>query len=132
MSTKHTQGAWEIADADSVLNMFGDEISIEVLDCDGFPVADVPIEPILHNWPERFPDMGHWADGAESGKTVKTRSHEEAIANARLIAAAPELLEALERINSLSASQFLTQAAFSAGCQHIARAAIAKATGEAA
>lgn len=47
-------------------------------------------------------------------------------ANALLIAAAPELLGALERINSLSASQFLTQADFAAECQRIASEAISR------
>ena len=56
--------------------------------------------------------------------------HQVSEADARLIAAAPDLLEALKKIASLGMSQFFTQADFADECQNIARAAIAKATGE--
>ena len=131
MSAKHTPGPWSLPDSSSQ-NIFGGEISVDVLDVDGFPIADVQFEPILHNWTERFPRMKHWADGAESGKTVKTRDPEEAIANARLIAAAPELLDALKLLDeAFCAYDYGTREGRDKGRAALvaARAAIAKAEG---
>jgi hypothetical protein len=58
-------------------------------------------------------------------------SRDEALANARLIAAAPAMLEALERISELSMSQFYKPQDLGMAAIHLAKAAIAKATGEA-
>jgi hypothetical protein len=63
-------------------------------------------------------------DSPEHGKTVGE-------ANARLIAAAPAMLEALERISELSKSQFYKPQDLGMAAIHLAKAAIAKATGEA-
>lgn len=46
-------------------------------------------------------------------------------ANARLIASAPDLLEALQRLLNLDADEYLT----AQGVRNLARAAVAKATG---
>lgn len=51
-------------------------------------------------------------------------SIDEYEANARLIAAAPDLLEALEKISKMDVGN-----PYARGCAEIARAAIAKATG---
>ena len=63
------------------------------------------------------------ADGSQGLPFVACKHHDQ-IANARLIAAAPELLEALKLIASAENS-----ALDLAYCKGIARAAIAKATG---
>ena len=55
------------------------------------------------------------------------RSEEESEANARLIAAAPDMLDALQKIAS-NPGDCDMETGFTSG--HIARAAIAKATGE--
>ena len=72
----------------------GDDISIAILDEDGFAVAEVDCEPILHNWSEKYPDLKHWA--RDEAKTVRKRSVEEYQANAHLLAAAKKLFEAAE------------------------------------
>lgn len=69
-----------------------------------------------------------------AGETIRVTgvnpcSLEESAANARLIAAAPELLEALEKIAGLRKPQFFNPDDMAAEAVNIARAAIAKATG---
>jgi hypothetical protein len=67
------------------------------------------------------------ADAYFSAELADTPRHEEACANARLIAAAPELVAALERTLS-----YLTSYRGGAmGCYEQARAALAKAKGAA-
>ena len=64
--------------------------STEIVDSKGF--SHVTAEPcaILLGWDEHFQ---HWGDSKEAHRDI---SREEQRANARLIAAAPELLEALQ------------------------------------
>ena len=92
-----TPGPWTVADEQNE-NLFGGAISTSVLDECGFPIADVDARPVLHNWDEKYPEMTHWADGAADGRTQVQRTAGEVAANARLIAAAPDLLGALEEV----------------------------------
>lgn len=73
MSTKHTPGPWKTEDRRYLITDAPDEGSIGVY-AGGFWIADV------------------------HGAHVGPKSRDEADANARLIAAAPELLEALEAL----------------------------------
>ena len=94
MGELHTPGPWG-------LDMFPDYVDgtdMEVLDMAWFPIAEVAGRPIINRWHERYPKMNHWAEGADDGRTQVCRSQPELEANARLIAAAPELLEALEKL----------------------------------
>lgn len=81
--------------ADASKNCFGDYISVSVLDRGDFPVAEISCNPILHNWPEIYPNLEHWAEGVQDGTTMRERSPEEVIQIASLIRAAPEMLKAL-------------------------------------
>ncbi len=81
---QHTPGPWAVSDA------YKD--SATVIDRDGFEIADAQRESILSNWPEVCPDLRHWAQ--DKSRTTRLRSKAEWLANARLIAAAPELLAA--------------------------------------
>lgn len=92
---KYTPGKWRIADFANE-NIFQDVISLEVVDKRGFPIAEFPTAPILHNWYKKFPKMKHWADGVDDGRTQIRRPDSEVIANARLFVAAPALLAALK------------------------------------
>ena len=98
MSAKHTTGPWVIHPDDDL----HPEYSGHVMTRDGYAVADCILE---------------WSSIEEC----------EQIANARLIAAAPDLLEALRNLADLYDTD--------KGCRSLpeyiaARAAIAKATGE--
>ena len=129
----YIQGPYTVA-GDAGENIFGGDIDLDILDPNGFPVATIPYEPILHDWDEKYPEMGHWADGAADGRTQCTRDVQQVEATARLFAAAPDLLdfaewiarpanhlsddEVREKYNSLDAENVLR-----------ARAVIAKARG---
>jgi len=79
MNAQHTPGPWEIGDRD-------------IYGADGFAVAEFDGVFIARNAdPAKHP--------SEPGQCVD-RSPDEVSANARLIAAAPELLEALEAVDS--------------------------------
>ncbi|MDU5828531.1 MAG: hypothetical protein E6Z60_16650 [Mixta calida] len=88
-----TKGPWAAS------NYYSDATTI--LDSEGFSVADAPRCLIL----EGYSDKGfqHWADSEEAHRWI---SEEEQRANGHLIAAAPELLEALqETVKDLVAYQ---------------------------
>lgn len=134
MTTKYTKGPWEIAE-DCNENLFGDAISIDILDDRDFPIATVDATPIIHDWPRKFPNMEHWADGANDGRTQIERPYEQVIANARLIAAAPDLLEAVKvclKAEQERRKKLLPGAPATTYCDNriaMLEAAIAKATG---
>lgn len=81
--SKHTPGPWR----------YSNNYRTKVLGADGFPVADVE-ETAITDWS----DMGiiHWSDAP--GRAYIERSEEEQAANGLLLAAAPDLYEALERL----------------------------------
>ncbi len=98
MSTKHTPGIWYLSGKHTKY--------VEALLDNGFTQEVASVGPTL-------------ADGGYG---------EQQQANARLIAAAPELLEALQEVFSLEAS--LLRNIYGSEFVEAARAAIAKATGE--
>ncbi len=95
-SQKHTPGPWTL----DAFEDYVDGTDMEVLDGHNFPIAEVEASPILNRWNKRFPEMGHWADGADDGRTHIHRSQQELLANARLIAAAPDMLAALKQVRA--------------------------------
>lgn len=127
MEHKHTPGEWRLSEELNE-NLFGHSISVDVLDDRDFPIACVCARPIIHDWPSKFPEMNHWADGVADGLTSINRPASEVIQNARLIYAAPELLELVELVHlSFSGGNVVT---FSDAQIEQFAAAIAKATGE--
>jgi hypothetical protein len=135
LEAKHTPGPWTLDE----FNDYVDGTNMEVLDEQNFPVADILAHPLLNRWHERFPAMAHWADGVADGLTQVDRAQDELLANARLVAAAPVLLDALVSLtNSASGLSFRETAIetivgltnWRVLQQHIddARAAITKAT----
>lgn len=109
--TKHTQGEWFLEDRRGVASLSGNEGNIDVY-------ASVLWIATVH------------------GSHVGPQDPSEAEANARLIAAAPELLEALERASAwldvLDESGIASNKSDTLGDSiEMVRAAIAKAKGEA-
>lgn len=97
MSATHTSLPWTL---ESIPDLEDGE-NIEIYDIDGFPIAKIEGEPIISNWSKRFPEMDHWSDGKEDGRTVKERPATEILANAHLFLAAPDLLAACEGARAL-------------------------------
>lgn len=100
------------------------EDSTEIVDSKGF--SHVTAEPcaILLGWDEHFQ---HWSDSKEAYRDI---SREEQMANANLIAAAPELLEALQiAMDVIKGGQDVNYLR-RYGAVNKARAAIAKALGK--
>lgn len=118
INAKHTPGPWGLDTFPEYVN--GTDMVVH--DKDGFPIATIKASPILNRWEEQFPEMGHWAEGEADGRTVRDRTQEELEANAHLIAAAPDLLAALEEVVGFVEAVGWTVSK--------ARAAIAKARGE--
>lgn len=99
--SKHTPGPWMVRTLDMSIGSIDAESGIQVAQAQEVSVADR--------------NSGHW----------------ERIANTRLIAAAPELLEALIEADRLySATLLLAQSIEAGKWANNVRAAIAKATGE--
>ncbi|EGT4433448.1 hypothetical protein ACPIC8_003871 [Cronobacter sakazakii] len=111
MKFKGTPGPWEVMNATDVFTQQGSANGSGVV-CDN--------------------DDGWQVAGCFNGKTfvqgeLVTLSLSEKEANARLIAAAPELLEALKSIMELQTRGYVV---LGDKCTEMARAAIAKAIGE--
>lgn len=109
------------------------EDSTQIVDSKGFSHVTADSCAILLGWDEKFQ---HWSDSKEAHRDI---SREEQRANAKLIAAAPELLEALQtymsavkRMNEAMNDGCNVQGAISAliGSEDMANAAIAKALGK--
>ena len=117
MKQQHTPGPWEVDEDSSWVNGPNDEIICEVycdalqralcIEFDGYEEDDYPL-------PENY-----------EGEELETARR---IADAHLIAAAPDLLEALIGINALFSH--LSKDCTQYNAVDKARAAIAKATGE--
>lgn len=80
-----TAGEWSVSD-----------YSGDVIDENGFPVAELPSLSVLDDWTSKFPDLRHWARGGKA--TSIERDDEEVFANALIIAAAKDLLAACESV----------------------------------
>lgn len=117
---EHSPGPWHVSDHYDAPGA--------IIAADGYPVAEVEDTSILEGWDQlrepkdRRKRLGHWSHSP--GEAYIERSDVEVLANARLIAAAPDLLEACTR-----AAEWLMR--FGAGPENVAwlHAAIAKATG---
>lgn len=82
----HTPGPWSVSED-------GD-----VLDQDGYEIAEVSTTySILNNWSSL--GISHWSDAP--GKAFIERSDQEKIANAHLIATAPDLLAVLHAVTPM-------------------------------
>ncbi|EOI3576225.1 hypothetical protein ACMS05_000963 [Cronobacter turicensis] len=110
---KGTPGPWK------AVQQYEDEIS--VVDVDGFKVVTAERIAILMDWDKK--GFEHWADEGGSRNLYGP----EQFANAYLIAAAPDLLEALKSIMELQTRGYVM---LGDKCTEMARAAIAKAIGE--
>ena len=105
---KHTPGPWEV-----------------IIDDDGNPLSG---RPMVAATPELDCAIVHW-DGFVQPYWRSARGDKEIHANARLIAAAPDLLEALERcLNFIENSE--SEMGETLPCGEYARAAIARAKGD--
>lgn len=106
----YTKGPWVLIDGNNIYSALGADSGdgIPADSTDGWHIASIGETPT-------FVD----GDEVDLGRNVKQ-------ANARLIAAAPDLLEALEYCLDCLGDEF----ALPADCQSTARAAIAKARGQ--
>lgn len=120
----HTAGPWR------ALTEWED--GAEVVDARGYEVASLNTGCIAINrdWLDAHQDGPHWAQGGEASHIE--RDEEEIEANARLIAAAPDLMHALDTllaiVTDLHAPDGSPDPEVEAAKSE-ARAAIAKATG---
>lgn len=106
---KHTPGPWQI-----------------VIDDDGNPLSG---RPMVAAAPELDCAIVHW-DGFVQSYWRSARGDKEIHANARLIAAAPDLLKALEELADLFDAMVSGEYRPDSYTTQPARAAIAKAKGE--
>lgn len=114
MTTKHTPGPW------SAIQVYSDAVT--VVDANGFEIVEAESIAILSEYSEKL-KISHWGQSKDSHRVL---SEEEQAANAHLIAAAPELLEALGVVMHLCD----IIGAPDGPALDMARAAIAKAKGE--
>lgn len=112
MELKHTPAPWLISDSGN-----------EIIDSEQFIFADIRRHAILYKWYEKGFD--HWSNrGASKDIGIIT-----AKANASLIAAAPELLEALIELTE-SAKEAIDGLGDLSDAIDTAKAAISKALGQ--
>jgi len=111
MESKHTHSKTPFTVAE------GYEDRANVLDADGFVIAEVSNTAILHRYAEKL-GVGHWAD--LPGQAYRDLSEGEMQANGALFAAAPDMAHALRAMLCYPDAE----------AQDLARAALAKATGE--
>lgn len=90
-----TKGPW------IVCGVFDNENYAELTTKEGFQIATIDSVQIDVNWSEK--GASHWCD---DGFHIEI-SHEEANANAYLIAAAPDMYEMLEMIMEVHAEYYL-------------------------
>lgn len=112
----HTPGPWLLS------SYYSDALT--VTDEQGFAIVEANTTVILQGYAEKL-GIEHWADSP--GVAYRDLNVDEQAANARLIAAAPELLVALRR-----AAELLARYPKHDDAWNQARAAIAKAEGGAA
>lgn len=125
----HTPGPWTVEE-----EWYSD--AFPVVDARGFQIVEAQDMPILLGYTERL-GIGHWAE--KPGEAYLELDSDEVLANARLIAAAPELLAALKPFaeEPISDDAYCHRGVVPKGecirCSRIiaARAAIQKAKGEA-
>ena len=86
MKFKGTPGPWKATD------------STDIVDSNGFSHVEVTNLAVLADWYEK--GFAHWSASEKAHRKIP---HEEQIANACLIAAAPELLDALIELRKLVA-----------------------------
>lgn len=90
--SRFTPGPYSLANKFSE-NLFSEAVSIDILGADGYPVAELRMTAILPDYYTRL-GIEHWADAP--GRAYIERDPEEVLATAHLLAAAPELYEALK------------------------------------
>lgn len=83
MKAQHTAAQWTISPTDTT----------SILDENGFCIAETTLTAVLNDWAD-VPGVTHWS--SRPGVTYRDLSEEEAEANARLIAASPEMFEKLD------------------------------------
>jgi hypothetical protein len=125
MSTKHTPGPWEVV-IDGTCSAGWPHVVQEAFADDlGYAVAELPscfTEKSTRGAPGTYQE--------KPSRFRKTDDHDEIMANARLIAAAPELLEALRKYLAAGFGNSTDHHHKQAEAYDTAIAAIAKATGE--
>lgn len=122
MEFRGTPGPWQTADHY--------EDCLIVVDSRGYEIVTAETYPILSNYSERL-GVGHWSDDERGSLTL---TNEEQAANAHLIAAAPDLLEALQNMIGAFDNPIVRRklpSDFNKEAIESARAAISKALGEA-
>lgn len=122
----HTPGPWFVAGSEPE-NLFGSSIGSEIVDANGFSIAEAPRLVLKNGWENDPRTTGHWGTDPWSHFD---RTPDEIAANARLIAAAPEMLAAL--IDAKRQLEIYEQEATGETFNDLEiNAAIAKATGAA-
>jgi hypothetical protein len=74
------------------------EVLVKILDEKGFCIAFMSAPAVLHDYAAKL-QIQHW--NAKPGESYRQYPAEEQIANARLMAAAPQMLDALRKCSTL-------------------------------